>query len=841
MAVDKKNIFLSHTEETLSYAASSRSGSKNLPHRDIATHATYIQRKLSECYALTLTQRQAAAIRYNKGVYLEVSGAQGYDLILKGLEDRRQGVRLVNVKTDPNTETTRATIYIPEGKESYLIKKVESYAKEKTPKGRPKNNDLISSIENIKLALLDSFWLDKATMIPGEAPIWCELWLRFEEHGDPVKTQDEVERTICSLCQEHNIPINESNIVFPERLVKLIYANATSLKALISTCPFIAEIHRAPEPTSFFDELSNTEQKNWVNSLLANTTFEKGNVSVCLLDTGLTWAHPLLEQSTDIEHIQAVDTAWGVHDHQGHGTEMAGIALYYDLKQALLSSANLKASHEIESVKILPPAGENNPELYGAITAQAVALAEIANPKAKRVTCMAVTAPAYNTLDGSPTSWSAAIDSITSGAEENGEKRLFVISAGNVSPNEFHSISYPDANISHSVESPGQSWNAITVGAYSDDSKISDPTFRGFSPLVNTGALSPYSSTSLSWSKKWPIKPEVLFHGGNIASNGVDYDVCSDLSLLTTNFRPQTKLFSTIWATSAATAQAAHFCAQLLNEYPDIWPETVRALMIHSACWTDEMKKQFCSEDTKTKGRRNLLRCCGYGIPNLQKAIQCMNNSVNMVIQGELQPFEKVKNKGVKMKDMHLHTLPWPREVLQALGEASVTLKLTLSYFIEPGPGEIGWKDKYRYPSCGLRFDVINSNETEEDFKKRINTKMRGEDKNDSGDGTSGSDRWYLGSNNRDVGSIHSDFCDLSAVELSGCNLIAVYPVVGWWRERDYLKRYDKSVRYSLVVSLSTPSTDVDLYTPIITQITPAIEIPISTQPPHKKAGSSRH
>lgn len=167
-----------------------------------------------------------------------------------------------------------------------------------------------------------------------------------------------------------------------------------------------------------------------------------------------------------------------------------------------------------------------------------------------------------------------------------------------------------------------------------------------------------------------------------------------------------------------------------------------------------------------------------------------------------------------------------------ALGSAPVTLKLTLSYFIEPGPGEIGWKDKYRYPSCGLRFNVINSNETEEDFKKRISTKMRGEDKKDKGDGSSGSDHWYLGSNNRDVGSIHSDFCELSAAELSDCNLIAVYPVVGWWRERAYLKRYDKSIRYALVVSLSTPRTDVDLYTPIITQITPAIEIPIPTRPP---------
>lgn len=831
MAVDKKNIFLSHTAVTYPYVAQSRPADKNYPQREPNAHAAYIQRKLSECYAAhTLTQRQVAAIRYKKGVYLEVSGAQGYDLVLKGLEAPQEGVRLANVKTDPDTETIKATIYIPEGKESYLIKKIEKYANERTAKNHPRYNDLVSSIEDIKLALFESFWLDSPAMLPHEEPVWCELWLRFGEHDESVETWYKAEEAITSICQELNIPIDENNIVFPERIVKLIYANASSLKALIDSCSFVAEIHRAPAPTSFFEELSNAEQKDWADDLLSRTTFEKGNVSVCLLDTGLTWAHPLLNSATTPKHIQAVDAAWGINDHQGHGTEMAGVALYYDLKQALLSNAQLKVSHEIESVKILPPAGENNPELYGAITAQAAALAEIANPKAKRVICMAVTAPAYNTLDGSPTSWSAAIDNITSGAEEDSEKCLFVISAGNVATHEFQSAPYPDANIVHGVESPGQSWNAITVGAYADDSKISDPTFHGFSPLANGGALSPYSTTSRGWNKKWPIKPEVLFHGGNVASNSIDYSDCPDLSLLTTNYQPHTKLFSTIWATSAATAQAAHFCAQLLNEYPDIWPETVRALMIHSASWTDEMKAQFCSENTKTKGRRNLLRCCGYGIPNIQKAIQCRSNSVNMVIQGELQPFEKTDQR-VKMKDMHLHTLPWPKEILQALGEVPVTLKLTLSYFIEPGPGEIGWKDKYRYPSCGLRFDVINSNETEEDFKKRINTKMRGDDKKDSGDGTSGSDRWYLGSNNRDVGSIHSDFCELNAAELADCNLISVYPVVGWWRERSYLKRYDKSIRYALVVSLSTPRIDVDLYTPIVTQIVPAIEIPISTRP----------
>lgn len=93
--------------------------------------------------------------------------------------------------------------------------------------------------------------------------------------------------------------------------------------------------------------------------------------------------------------------------------------------------------------------------MYGAITEQAVALAEIANPSADRSICMAVTSSQYNTSDGSPTSWSAAVDSISSGATEENVKRLFFISAGNVNPEEIKSAEYPDANMLHGIESPG--------------------------------------------------------------------------------------------------------------------------------------------------------------------------------------------------------------------------------------------------------------------------------------------------------------------------------------------------------------------------------------------------
>lgn len=827
MPENKRLLFLTDTKASLDYVSKSSPSQKNFPTRaNPSQHAAFISRRIQECqresssHSTNLTQEQVAAIHYKDGMYLEFSGSQNYDLAIKSLENISSGIRLLNVKNENGT--IKATVYVPNGKEALFLKKVEAYAESSSSGNKLKHNDLISGIENIRLAVLESFWFGKFEYMPTEnTAVWCEVWLRYDSR---IST-DEVMNDFAAQCTAFNITLDEKTIIFPERLVALVRANRNQLINLISACAHLAEIRRAPELATFFDELPRSEQQEWCEDLLNRTIQTESNSTICILDTGIQKDHPLIAPYIPTQCVQAVDPSWDSSDLNGHGTGMAGIAIYRDLVESLSSRESIEIAHKVESVKILPDVGANAPQLYGAITRQAVSLAEIENPRVERAICMAVTSDEYNTEDGTPTSWSAAVDSITSGDEEGGIKRLFFISAGNVNPLALQEAGFPNTNTLHSVQSPGQAWNAITVGGYSDNIEINDPSFLGFSPVSDAKDLSPYSSTSVMWNKKWPVKPEILLNAGNVATNGNDFTDCPDLSLLTTSNDIRRHLFKLTTGTSPATAEASWMAAQLFKEYPNIWPETVRALLIHSANWTEQMQNSFNNDDKKTTGRRYLLRSCGYGIPSLDKALWCKNNSVNMVVEGELQPFKKEGNR-VAMKEMDLHEFPWPKEVLESLGDTSVRLRITLSYFIEPGPGEIGWKDRYRYPSCNLRFDLINNDENIEDFKKRINVKMRGEDRKDSGEGSSGSDRWYLGTENRDVGSIHSDFIDSSAVELCDSKYIAVYPVIGWWRERSHLGKVNKKIRYSLVVSLETPDVEADLYTPIVTQITNTIHTP---------------
>ena len=177
---------------------------------------------------------------------------------------------------------------------------------------------------------------------------------------------------------------------------------------------------------------------------------------------------------------------------------------------------------------------------------------------------------------------------------------------------------------------------------------------------------------------------------------------------------------------------------------------------------------------------------------------------------------------------MHLYALPWPLEALEELQEIDVEMRVTLSYFIEPGPGEVGWQDRYRYSSHGLRFSVKGPAESRDEFEQRINAQAReGKDRPDTSGPT---DKWVIGSQNRDVGSIHSDIWRGPAVELATSNLIAVWPVGGWWRDRAHLGGWEKSCRYSLIVSIHTPPESVDIYIPVATQlgITTPIEIRVS-------------
>lgn len=811
------NIFLADTSVSHPYERPGGGGSEaKRPDRDRQAHAAKLVRELDA----SLDEDDEGA-EWRGGTYLRFNSSPRYPLDPEAFENRTQKIVLLRLDTDEDSGRTSATVFVPCGKEGFFRQKVTDYADEtqETKRGHPRNQEFVEDVDGIDRPPAKSFWSGRADEYPDKVAIWCEVWI----NTSLVSAEDAL-GNFDAYCDERNIERSSDHLVFPECVVVMAKLDGGGIEELLRGIGVVSEIRRAAEPTSAFVKADARFQKELVDDLARRLAVDIADTSVCLLDTGLNASHPLLEPVIQEGAVLAAKSGWPSSDERGHGTGMAGIALYNDLKSALLDQGPVTLGHAIESVRIFPPSGANERSMYGVVTRDAVSEIEIAQPGSHRVFCMAVTDDGSIT-DGSPTSWSAELDKLVAAVGEDEEdKRLLLVSAGNVNTNEFRDAPYPDTNLISPVESPAQAWNVLTVGAYSDDVTITEDGYEGFAGMAEKGGLCPYSRTSRIWDDVWPIKPEVCCDGGNLATNGFNWMDSDDLSKLTVSNDLPTSYFTSIRATSSATAQASWMAARIMDAHPGIWPETVRALLVQSARWTDTMKRQFLPKDDTTKGpRRDLLRACGWGVPNIDYALGSLDNRVNLVIQGEIQPF---KDDGT-CNEMRVHELPWPKEELLRLGEKQVELRVTLSYFIEPNPGERGWASKFQYQSCGLRFQVIGKHQSHDEFLGFVSKKMR-DGETDYARGSASSE-WYLGQDNRDVGSIHSDYKRMSAAELCDARYVAVYPVGGWWKMLKSLGKRTEKLRYSLVVSIDSEEVEADLYNEIITKIKIPVETTIPT------------
>lgn len=759
------------------------------------------------------------------GLRLEFESFDGIDMVFERLAREGSGIELLNVRHDG--KCTFATVFVPDGKLVHFEKLITDYLAEKRDKkgGLRDNHKLINTIKEIHTASLEALWTDDDAEFPQQDDeiFWWEVWLPVRKDRKKVVDQFRF------LAEVQEMVVADSMLEFPERSVMVVRTTRKKMQQSMMTLNSIAELRRAKDTAEFFDSLPPKEQPEWIEELLSRSNYSAEGRAVpyiCLLDTGINNGHPLIAPALEKEDLHTVEPDWGLDDRQGHGTSMAGLALFGNLTGHLSSSLQVFIRHRIESVKILPHNHANNGDakLHGYLTQEAVSRTIITDASRKRLYGMAVSAR-DNRDRGRPSAWSATVDSLTADAEgENELPCLMVLCAGNIEdPNAWRE--YPHSNSSDGIHDPGQAWNALTVGACTNLVTITEDDTKNYTPIAPPGGLSPFSTTSSTWQKHWPIKPDVVFEGGNAADDKLGAIWMQSLSLLTTHHKPHERLLTTMNATSAATALACRMAARLMAEYPDLWPETIRALMVHSAKWTDPMLQTFLPAGKKAnKGDYlQLVRHCGFGQPDINRAMWSVSNSLTMVIESDLYPFQR-QGSTAKLRDMNLHNLPWPLDELESLGEIEVEMRVTLSYFIEPNPSTRGVRSRYRYESHGLRFDVKRPHESVDDFRGRINSLAISADggKRRAGGDDAG---WLVGPQNRHKGSLHSDIWKGSAAELASRGVLAVYPTLGWWKTRFALARYDKKARYALIISIHAPETKMDLYAAVENKIKTPVTI----------------
>src|SRR5574343_574228 len=160
--------------------------------------------------------------------------------------------------------------------------------------------------------------------------------------------------------------------------------------------------------------------------------------------------------------------------------------------------------------------------------------------------------------------------------------------------------------------------------------------------------------------------------------------------------------------------------------------------------------------------RRSLIRSVGYGVPNFEKAAYSAKNSLTLIAQNYLKPYQ-LKGSQVKTNEYHMYELPWPTSVLEErLYDKNVKITVPLSYFIEPNPGARQYANNFSYHSHSLDFKMIKPLEPMKTFERRISAAAE-----DLEEGESTKDEeWVIKERVRSKGSIKKDFISTTGAQL---------------------------------------------------------------------------
>jgi hypothetical protein len=834
------HIFFDAFRDGIDFSTPKRKMKSKVLRDDYASHAESLLRQLDDALGEIPRADQDARLLVaglKAGTIVEVQtvlpaegGRAQAVKIPKGFEFATQDVVVLRSERLEN-RTESALFFVPDDARSFLRERIRAYGENHGNELRP-DLDKFERVETISAAETRALFAGKIDFDSLEL-VWWELW---------VRSGSALVAGVAAAARQARLDLHGDRLLFPDTTVLFVHASVARISDFVGRIPgAVAEIRKATgtiEP--FLDQrVDGIAQQNWTAELARRVVPPpKDANTVCTLDTGVAANHPLIFPG--LHGAWAYDAAWGADDHEahgGHGTPLAGLVLYGDLEPLMNDTRQVQLTHGVESMKLLPPKGypPTKPPSYGLITGGAVALVETERPAVRRAYCLASSTEEFS--PERPSSWSGVLDQIASGSmlgdqvngipASNRPKRLMVVATGNMQGGKLAHV-----QLSHPLEDPSQSWNVLTIGGFTrKDTPPKSPP--GLMAVVPANNRSPFSLGSQTLPPDLtPIKPEVLFEAGNMAVDSSDDCGCEpSLSLLAPGSDFVSEPLVPFWATSAAAGMAGNFIGALQAALPELWPETHRALVVDSARWPQPIRKRLIGsgkhwKSSKKGEKQKILREVGYGVPELQRAIRSASNDVTLIAQATIQPFVNSTNGGPPVfNEMHFYDLPWPKHALEAIESGVVKMKVTLSYFVEPNLSGRAATRPDTYRSFGLRFAMKKRSETKEQFKRRIS----GQRERDVEGPASEGDYWLLGTNAAQAGSLHCDLWRGRAIDLALHDAIAVYPVTGWWKTHAGQRRFNDKGRYALVISLSAPDQEIDLYTEISNLVAAKIAASVSS------------
>lgn len=461
---------------------------------------------------------------------------------------------------------------------------------------------------------------------------------------------------------------------------------------------YVAVVDLPPKPTLSVSEILDIG----IEDLPEVPAPQDDAPGVAVLDSGLTAAHPLIGPA--VGEATTVPRALGdASDGHGHGTMVAGLALYGNVEECI-ASRSFVPRLTLYSARVL------NDELgfddENLITTQ---MREAIQYFRETYGCHVFNASLGDDRlpyeGGKVSPWASVLDTLARDLDV-----VIVVSAGNQeydpgdgnSP-DSHVQDYPRYLLDDSAKiiEPATGSIVLTVGALAHTANVplgAATNSVAFRPIAQEHQPSPFTRCGPGLGEA--IKPELCEIGGNCAYDGLMHRVqdVRELSVVSMNRQYIERLFTTDTGTSFAAPKVAHAAARLYESFPDASANLIRALLAASASVPEPSE-----EALRPLGNGAVLRVCGYGRPDLEVARASGDTRVVLYAESTLD-----------FDNFHIYEVPIPDELIDESGTRRITV--TLAY--DPPVRHT----RFDYLGVKMSFRLIrgkSANEIAEAFRQR--------------------------------------------------------------------------------------------------------------------------
>ena len=442
----------------------------------------------------------------------------------------------------------------------------------------------------------------------------------------------------------------------------------------------------------------------------------------CVVDSGIVSGHPLLrdlvvdEEDFDSGEDTPVDLA-------GHGTEVAGVVAYGDLRTCLESGNSWVPKVRLINAKVMKADRNWSGNLRATFADEERAETQIVNAITRfatdpdrrcRVFNLSLGNEDFLLNRGHQLPWAMMLDELARKLDI-----VIVVAAGNVWPEVPPASSAEDfqkavreqiLSDAHSLIDPASAINVLTVGSlarhevpHQRDPSENRPDLvgspkNGPSPFTRSGLLRSNGSGTCR-----TIKPELVAFGGNysLTTDGRWNQLDFSLAEPVLNFNHTQRLLRYRSGTSIAAPYVTHVCAitehrlRQLNGNQPVSANLIRAFVAHSALVPPEASQWLGDGHTESESLHRRLRAVGYGRPDPSRSCYSTENRVLLYAEDQIAE-----------RKFHLYQLQMPIDFLANRGHRLIRATLA---FDPPVRGT-----RLEYQSRSMTMQLIRGVSTDE-------------------------------------------------------------------------------------------------------------------------------